>query len=106
MDQNYNILENFEIVGVQVEGFEAFVGWLILVLIGFFTINLILLVPIFRSTWGIRILQIMFKLRNILVLILLSILVFKFGYALTYMIFKEVGITIFGFFREYFNNLN
>ena len=48
MDQNYNILENFEIVGVQVEGFEvstvimAFVGWLILVLIGFFTINLIL----------------------------------------------------------------
>ena len=67
MDQNYNILENFGIVEVRVEGFEIFVGWLILGLIGFFTLILILL-PI-----GIQILQIMFILLVILILILLSI---------------------------------
>ena len=93
------------VTGVPDEGFETFlmiVGWLILVLIGFFTICLILFTGLFRSPSGIQILIIMFKLRNILILVLLSILVLF----IIYVIIKDVGTTIFGFFREYFNNLN
>jgi hypothetical protein len=87
MDQNNNILENFEVV--QVNGLETFEGWLIpiLGLIGFFTLILI----------GIQILQLMFKLLQLitLILILLSIQVLK--------IIKDVCTTIFG---GCFNNLH
>ena len=89
MDQNNNILENFEVV--QVNGFETFVGWLIpiLGLIGFFTLILIGI--------QIQILQLMFKLLQLitLILILLSIQVLK--------IIKDVCTTIFG---GCFNNLH